>query len=187
MNYYLLLMKRREFLKKTGMASAALATLPTLINTLSNATPAFADDNQTNFHFVAVSIADPTDLVILNGDGKFGPSNVNGGGSFTHFNPTGFPPFPIVASGTWKARRLVSFTPVGTYGADESGTLVIDVDLIPASGIKIPGTITVNCNIPPGGLSTGSPEGVTLVVDGLTFVPTGTGATVFTTGNEHKD
>ncbi len=178
-------MNRREFLKKAGLGTVALASLPTLGPVLINslATPALASD-QTNFTFVVVSkLVGGPDLLILNGSGKFGSGEVNGGGSFTHVNPgTGV----IVASGTWRAKKLVSFTPNGTFGAHASGILEMKSRLLPTGGERVEGVVMRQvCNLP--GLDTGQEEGVTVTLpNGATFEPTDTGATLFSTGNENR-
>src|SRR5260370_19039855 len=80
-------MKRREFFKKAGAGSAALASLSTLGHTL--ATPARADDDEdkrTGFRFVCVSQAGTTAGVVhrinMNGGGTFNASHLDGGGSY---------------------------------------------------------------------------------------------------------
>jgi hypothetical protein len=141
---------------------------------------ALAGGGQTTFSFVVVNTqVGGTDQLILNGNGTFSSEEVQGGGSFTHFSPTGEPPSPIVDSGTWRAKRFISFTPVGTYGAHGAGILQMDVDLIPDLGSPIPGTLEVVCNIAAGGLATGKEEGVTLTLAEGTFEPMGAGLTVF--------
>ncbi len=173
-------MKRREFLKTTGIASVALATL-LLITALGNVTRVSAQDNQRGFTF-DVRSALGSNVIIINGDGVVSSSGVEGGGSFTIFTDTGSAPKPIVAFGTWKATSLVSFTEIGTYGAHAAGTLVMDVVLTLADGTEIPGTMTFVCNLGPAGLFTGSTEGVTLAAGTLgTFTPTTAGLTVFST------
>src|SRR2546425_688338 len=114
-------MNRRELLKKAGLGLIASASLLTLDFT----TPASAHDNQTNFRFMAVSRATTgTTQIIMNGNGKVTPSQVVGGGSFVHFDPAApGVPKPILHSGTWKAKHLVSFELIGTYGSLASGIL----------------------------------------------------------------
>lgn len=186
-------MDRREFLKKAGIGSVALASLaavPALVRTLAETALAAG---QTNFVLItATSRVGGSDLIILNGAGKFNKAQVEGGGSFTHFDAVGSPPFPILGSGTWKAKRLVSFTPTSpaTYGGHAGGVLEMDVHLVPTVGSVIPATLKVVCNIPPGAMDTGQPEGTVLTIPALsaTFGPSGpVAATLFSTGVESRD
>lgn len=155
------------------------------------AQPARADDGRTNFTFMTLpKQVNGADTLIFNGHGSFNRDEVEGGGSFTHFSPTGLKPFPIVASGTWKARRLISFTSAGTYGAHEAGVLKMDVDLVVDDRSVVSATVKVVCNIGAGNLQTGQPGGVTLSSPGRpTFVATAPqdGLTVFSTGIEERN
>jgi len=149
--------------------------------------PVRADGPQTTFTFVVVDQrAMTTERLILNGSGRINGAEVEGDGSFTHFNATGSPPFTVVASGTWKAKSLVSFNLIGTYGAHAAGTLVMDVEVVTASGAVIPATMKMVCNIGAAALSTGQPEGVTVTGVDAPFTPL-TGITVFSTGVEEKE
>ena len=167
-------MDRREFIKKAGVGSAALASLPVVASGLTS--PAWADDEEgdTRFRFTVVSaLTTGPDLIAINGNGSFGTSSIRGGGAFTHFVPEGSPPFPIVAAGFWSTRELLSFESFGTYGTLESGILEMTIVFrvtIPGPG-KVPVTAKVACNVGPGGLSTGEPEGVTLTGSDFEFEP----------------
>lgn len=147
--------------------------------------PAQAAGQQVNFSFTVVSAAAGADRIILTGDGAFNSAQVVGNGTFLHFL-AGAPPATIVGQGTWKARRLTSFTLTGTYGVGVSGVLVMEVDLVPNGGGVIPATMTVVCNIGPGGLNTGLVEGVKLeILAGPTFNQN-IGNTFFSTGVEAR-
>jgi hypothetical protein len=93
------IMDRRELLKKAGLGSIALASIPTLVDALR--TPARAQ-GRMNFHCVCVSAAGDHRLAIF-GQGHLDPSKVGsqveGSGGFFHFTATGTPPLPLVASG----------------------------------------------------------------------------------------
>lgn len=182
-------MNRREFLKKAGVGSAAAAGLPALETML--ATPALAvDPGGTGFYFVVISHSTTTsDLLAISGCGRLGGGRIEGGGSFAHFVPDEAPPFPIVASGHWRARQLVSFDPLG----DPYGTLVAGIANLKAVvrvttpfRAEVPATMEVVCNLGPANLFTGGDEGVVVSVPSAeqTFVPNvpPTGLTVFTTG-----
>lgn len=185
---------RREFLKKVGLGSMALAALPTAGHMLAQ--PAEAARPQINFHFLALSTAGKIDGIqhdfIMGGHGHFNSGNVVGNGSFQHQNtaPPGTPK-PILGEGTWKAKRLVSWEQIGTYGdVGVAGVLVMEIDLVPNGGPAFPATLEVTCNIPPAGLFTGNPEGYVLdVPGGLRFKPFGPppmGITWFTSAVEPR-
>jgi hypothetical protein len=168
-------MNRRDFLKKTGLSSAALASLPVAGGLAS---PAWAgnDNGGTRFRFAVLSTtATGSDVVAINGAGSFGGSWIRGGGSFTHWLPTGSPPFPIAAAGFWQATQLISFDPNGVYGTLKSGILVARARFRvtkPASARgRVHGRLKIVCNVGPGGLLTGLPEGVFIRVAGFEFEP----------------
>lgn len=157
------------------------------------------DAGRTNFTFMVILNRSVTgaDQILFNGHASFNRDEVEGGGSFTRFTPcTPTPPAtscvsPIVAFGTWKAKRLLSFTSFGTFGADEAGILETDADLVFADGSVTPVMVKVVCNIAAGNLQTGQPGGVTLTLpDGTKFVASaskGDGFTIFTTTVEERD
>ena len=74
---------RRSFLKIAGSGTVGLAILPAL----SSLSVGAAEENITNFHFLAISVAiDGADThnFLMGGDGKITPGNVVGNGSFQH-------------------------------------------------------------------------------------------------------
>jgi hypothetical protein len=164
-------MERREFIKKAGLGSAVLASAPVMVEALAE--PAWADvEGGTRFRCVVVSHSTTSsDLVAFNGNGAFDASSVGGRGAFVHWSPVGSPPFPIVATGRWRAKEFVSFESFGMYGALEAGILEMMITLLPAGSSKISAMCKVVCNIGPGALSTGEEEGVTLELPGLEFEP----------------
>jgi len=167
---------RREFLKKAGIGSAALATLPALGELL--ATPVLAG-NPIGFHLVAASKMD-TERVILAGDGLMTDSEATGGGTFVHFSATDL---SVIATGTWKAKRLRSFTIVGTpLGLGTSGIADMDIDLIPANNVRVEARLQIFCDLPGPGRFSGGEEGFVLTVGGKTFEQAGVGASLFTFG-----
>ena len=154
-------------------------------------------NGQTGYHFLVLSAVSGTaDRMIIQGDGGFNANQAHGGGTFDHFTATGSPPLPVVASGTWKANDVVSFTPSPTsHGVYEGGVLIMHATFYPDGQAPIPNvTIEVDCNLGPIGFSTGKPEGVVVTFPGgPVFAPTNlgpnqptTGVTVFTvaTGGE---
>ncbi len=167
-------MKRRDFLKTTGVGLAALVSFLILGTTLS--TQAWADDERLSFNFTAVSqaatIGRVQHRIILVGAGNFDAREVEGGGIFFHWDNASPVPQTIIATGTWKARRLVSFEPVGRYGRTFASVLEMLVDLFPDGGRRIRNvSLKVVCNVPQGGFLTGQPEGFTLTIPEAPFGP----------------
>jgi hypothetical protein len=126
-------------------------------------------------HFTVVAMSDGRvsegfqHRMVLNGDGKFEPGHVEGGGTFVIFNnaPAGTPK-PIRGFGRWKAKKFVSYTSVGSYGPLVAGILELEVELsveFPAPEV-VPATLRVICNVDPAGLTTGEPEGFKLTIPG---------------------
>lgn len=167
-------MKRRAFLKKAGLSSAALASLPVAAGGLTSPAWAGDDNGDRRFRFAVVSrTASGSDLVAVNGAGHFGGSEIEGGGSFTHWVPTGSPPFPIVAAGFWRATNFVDFDSNGVYGTLESGILEMEARFrVTTPGhARLPAELRVVCNVGPGALQTGEHEGVHVHVAGFEFEP----------------
>lgn len=186
-------MDRREFIKKAGLMSLVSAFILTLIST--PAPPASAA-GETNFHFVSITQANTIDgvqhRINIAGTGKVSPGQVEAHGSFNHFNNMSTTvPKALLAFGTWKARRLVSFKQIGTYGALAAGVLEMEIDLIPVEGPVTAAKLTVVCNLQAAGLFTGLEEGPHLEVLGApfgTFTPVNcSGCTDFTTLVEERD
>lgn len=159
---------RREFVKKAGVGSLALASIPLFANA------AEGDDRRRGLNYRWMSISrnpDETEQIVMNGDGRVNSRRVTGGGNFIHVELGGAPPFPLLATGTWRAKKLVSLDIIGTFGTFAAGILVMDIHMLPVDGGRIPAQVTMNCNIPPGALFTGLPEGYFLDVEGQTFSP----------------
>lgn len=149
---------------------------------------------QAGYHFLVLdAVSGTSDRMIITGDGGFNGSQAHGGGTFDHFRAVGSPPLPVVASGTWKANDVVSWTHSATNhgGVFEGGTLVMHVTFYPKGQPAVPNvTMEVDCNLGPIGFSTGKPEGIVITFPGgPVFAPTNlgpeqptTGVTVFTVG-----
>lgn len=196
-------MDRRNFLKTTGVASLGLAALTELHDLLTAAPVAAVGHRRTSiFTFVSLSKANTLDGVdhrlVAHGRGTFSPSGVEGGGGFVHFDnaPAGTPK-PVLAAGTWEAKRVVNFAPYGTASGVLAGILDMDVELNRAdpSPAVIPAKLRLVCNIGFAGISTGQLEGWFMSIPGTPFVKTGPGGqfkpldpnvglTVFTPGIE---
>ncbi len=140
--------------------------------------------SEQSFHFavlsgnpVGSSQATASKIVILSGAGTFSAADakVRATGSFTLFDNTTPVPRTIVDQGTWHAIGFVSFTLTGTYGQVTAGKLMITAEFDSTGGAQTTTSMKIVCNAPPGGLLTGSPEGVTVVLGGNTFAPTSPG------------
>jgi hypothetical protein len=192
-------MRRRELLKRAGVGSIGLASLPFF------AKAAAADDGQPSFHFVSLSKANTVDGVahrfFMAGDGRISPGHVVGGGMFFHAdaNNPATPPRTLLAWGSWKAKGSSEFHPIGTYGSQAAGFLDMQINLVrefPSPAV-IPATLEVVCNAGFAGLvNPGKEEGFSLEIPGTIFVeggaggpfePSGTGITTFSVVNEHRD
>jgi hypothetical protein len=148
---------------------------------------------RTGFHFLVLDqIAGAPDRLIIQGNGSFNRNQASGGGTFDHFLGGTGPPATLVATGTWKADDVVSWTPGTTHGVYQGGILVIHATVKPNGQPAIKNVqIEVDCNLGPAGFSTGKPEGVVVTVPGtppVVFTPTNptTGVTVFSLTKGHK-
>ncbi len=175
-------MKRRDFLRQAGLGTVALAAAPVLGQQLVGAA---SMTGQINFHFLALSTGGGAHLLLMSGNGVMTPGNVIGHGSFQH-TENGV----ILGEGTWKAKRLIEWAPIGNFGIGFAGVLTMAIHLVPNNGPVVPATLAVTCNIPPGGLFTGNPEGYVLTIPNvLTFSPftPPIGITWFTRAVEARD
>ena len=191
---------RRKFLKKAGIGALAAASTGPLM-----AQPAEASKGAGKLNFRWISVSQNTagaDRVVMTGNGAVDKRKVVGSGSWNHFDPVGPPPFPLLAFGTWQAKKLVSLDIIGTYGAFAAGILIMEVNFNPEGRHqrRISAEVTMNCNVPPAGLFTGLAEGFFLTLGGSVFEPVvlpvaegggpppsiAIGATVFTTGKERR-
>ena len=147
------------------------------------------------FHFLDLNqVAGTSNRLIIQGDGSFNRNRASGGGTFDHFQAVGSPPLPLVASGTWKAEDVVSWSPGTTHGVYQGGILVIHATFKPNGQPTIKNVmIEVDCNLGPAGFNTGKTEGVIVTFPGgPVFTPTpqgntpNTGLTVFSLTKGHK-
>ena len=183
-------MNRRTFLHRASTGTIALGALPLV------ASKAWADGGEgKGFNFVVVGFGSGTDRLLISGNGTFDEDGVEGGGKFDHFMATTSPPAPLVSTGTWKAKKFVSFVlptmtapsdPNATHGVYQGGILTLIADFHPIGQPKVKGVqIEIVCNLGPAGASTpGKNEGVYLTLDGMAFQPGGLGVTVFTLNEE---
>jgi hypothetical protein len=197
-------MNRRELLKKAGLGSVGLVSLPLL------AEAANAAGGQPSFHFVSLSGAKTVDgiahRVFMAGDGLINSANVVGGGIFwhadgAHGDPAHGVPRPLLAWGSWKATGLIDYTQIGTYGSQAAGRLEMEINLVrdfPSPAV-IPAMLEVVCNSGfPGFVNPGLDEGFYLEIPGTIFVEGGaggvfeplsptTGITTFSVVNENRN
>ena len=155
-------------------------------------------NGQAGYHFLVFdAVSGASDRMIITGDGSFNANRAHGGGTFDHFQAGATLPLHIVASGTWKATDVVSFTHSATsHGPFEGGVLVMHATFFPTGQPAIKNvTVEVDCNLGPIGFSTGKTEGVIITIPaGPVFAPTNlgpttpfTGDTVFTLGKGEDD
>jgi hypothetical protein len=191
---------RRKFLKRAAVTSVALGSVP-----LAGGEVLAADGKRKGYHFLVLSRdagGTGPEGVIISGDGAFGSGDVTGGGLFDHFRFIPPPPLPIVGTGTWKAKKFVSFTlapvhppsnPEGRHGVFQAGILKMTADFSPRGGGRVKGVaLEVVCNLGPAGATNpGKEEGVTITLpDGHEFEPqkpTTLGVTAFSTSDREDD
>jgi len=143
------------------------------------------------YHFlVADQIVGAPDRLIIQGDGSFNRNRASGGGTFDHFLGGTGPPATLVATGTWKAEDVVSWSPGLSHGILEGGTLMIHATVKPVGGPVIRNVLlAIYCNLGPAGFTTGHAEGVDVTLPGgpmFTQTSPTTGVTVFSLNKGHK-
>jgi hypothetical protein len=186
---------RRNFLKKAGIGSVALASLPALGRSwVTNG----ASNNQTNWIFAAIELANTVNgiqyTVAMEGHGFITPGTAVGQGSFVEFDNLSPVPHTILASGTWKTTGLTSTDIIGTYGSLAAGIIGLEIELVedlPVPGVVVSGvSLQITCNIPAAGLFTDEDEGYILTIpnspSGPFMPPVIVGGTVFSTENESR-
>jgi hypothetical protein len=169
-------MDRQDFLKKAGVGSVGLASLGALAEVAWAG--AGGNDGRTRFYFVALSGQTSTltggESIVMTGCGDF-DHGVKGGGEFVHFDGRTIPSSHFIATASWKARSVLSFTEIGTWGTGVAGILELGIDLRPCDEPAIRGaTLKIVCNLGPAGLINDpfQQEGYTLTVPGLApFAP----------------
>jgi hypothetical protein len=143
------------------------------------------------YHFLVLDqIAGQSDRLLIQGDGSFNRNRASGGGTFDHFLGGTGPPATLVATGTWKAEDVVSWSPGLSHGIFEGGTLSIHATLKPVGQPAIKNVlITIYCNLGPAGFTTGHTESAEVTLPGgPMFIPTNppTGITIFSLNKGHK-
>jgi len=143
------------------------------------------------YHFlVADQVVGAPDRLIIQGDGSFNRNRASGGGTFDHFLAGTGPPATLVATGTWKAEDVVSWSPGLSHGIFEGGILTIHATVKPVGHAAIRNVLlAIYCNLGPAGFSTGHEEGVDVTLPGgpmFTQTTPTTGVTVFSLNKGHK-
>src|SRR5438477_6611417 len=143
------------------------------------------------YHFlVAAQVVAAPDRLIIQGHGSFNRNHASGGGTFDHFLAGTGPPATLVATGTWKAEDVVSWSPGSSHGISEGGILTIHATVKPVGQPAIKNVlVTIYCNLGPAGFSTGHAEGVDVTFPGepmFTQTSPTTGVTVFSLNKGHK-
>ena len=144
------------------------------------------------YHFLVLDqLAGHSDRLILQGNGSFNRNRASGGGTFDHFLAGTGPPATLIATGTWKAEDVVSWSPGLSHGVFEGGTLMIHATVKPIGQPAIRNVLlAIYCNLGPAGFTTGHPEGVDVTFPGGPMFtptsPTTTGLTVFSLTKGHK-
>jgi hypothetical protein len=189
---------RRKFLKRAAVTSVALGSFEALAGS------ALADEGQKRYHFLVLSRdrgGTGSEGLIISGEGGFGSGDVSGGGVFDHFKFMPPPPLPVLGTGTWQAKKFVSFmlapvhppsNPEGRHGVLQAGILKMTADFHPRGHAAVRNVaVEIVCNLGPAGASTGMEEGVTVTFpDGHEFEPqkpTTLGVTAFSTEREENN
>ena len=168
---------RREFLKKVGFGSVALASFNSLGQGLTRSagreqTKLESDKaTNTNWIFAAFSSAAIIDNVAhraaMEGHGvvKKGVT-VSGVGSYTLYDDNTAIPKTVLGAGTWEATDLNSLTLVPSWGSFQAGVVDMKINLNQIIPFKatIPAGLVVPCNIPNAGLFTDLDEGFYLTI-----------------------
>ncbi len=189
---------RRAFLKRASLGALAVGSMSTRAEAVVRS--ASEDEGRINFHFDCQVngplVGNVQHFLAMAGCGSFNnaddDADVEGGGGFLHIDSNSAVPKTIFDSGSWKARRLLSFQPFGNpYGVFQAGIAHLGIDLVHVvpSRLVVPATLRIVCNVAPAGAAsiTGLPESIVLDVDGLVFSQPVAGLTVFTIGEEEKD
>jgi hypothetical protein len=134
--------QRREFLKRAGLSAMALATAQGLGHSVAPSVLAH-EGGRIGWIFASLNTGGLIDGVnhqwFMTGNGSFGKSDVEGGGSYIHFDLAS-PGFPknLMETGTWRATRFIGWqmanSPLIPYGQIISGILEMGVRIFPRGG-----------------------------------------------------
>ena len=188
---------RKSFLRRAGLGSIALASLPALTEDASAAEHVFG--RPVYFHYYAFSRAAVVVAVVhavaMSGSGRVTHNNVVASGSYVHFDFATPVPKAVISTGTWKAKRFLNLHLTGTWGDLAAGVLDMEIELhqdSPSSAV-IPATLEIVSNIGSANLFVpGKDVGFTLTIPGADYgpfksfgpFPLAQGLTVFSLGRE---
>jgi hypothetical protein len=155
--------------------------------------------NKTNWVVAAIEPGNTVNgiayTMAFEGCGFVNPGTAVGQGSFVEFDNLSLVPHTILASGTWKATRLINTDIIGTYGSFAAGIIEMEIELVedlPIPGVVVSGVLLhITCNIPAAGLFNGDEEeGFELTIpdspSGTFMPPVIVGGTVFSILNEKR-
>jgi hypothetical protein len=141
----------------------AVAIVALFIASMVSAPTSFAGATKGHLHFdlVAVTVTPETEgvkpILILSGHGSFTSDWVKGRGNYTYADLATEVPKTILSTGTWKATKVLKWTPSAggaTYGRVRPGILDLRIDLMPEQGPVIKGaTLRINCNVGLAGIT----------------------------------
>ena len=163
---------RRSLLKGLAVGAGTIGASGIVAALASTTAHADGGGGKTGYQFINTSDGKgglSGKSIFMNGVGKFG-GGITGGGNYVITDTATFS--QVFDFGSWKAKKFVSFTNVGTIVAGYLGaTLTMDVILESEKGGEAKATATVNCDMgavsPNGG--NGSGDVVTLVIESGTF------------------
>lgn len=166
---------RRSLLKGLAVGAGTIGASGIVAALASTTAHADGGGGKTGYQFLDISDGKgglSGKSIFMNGVGKFG-GGITGGGNYVITDTATFT--QAFDFGSWKAKKFVSFTNVGTIVAGYLGaTLTMDVILESETGGEAKATLTVNCDLgavsPDGG--NGSGDVVTLVIKSGTFAGT---------------
>jgi hypothetical protein len=188
---------RQRFLRRAGLGSIALASLPALTDNAFAAAQTFGQP--VFFHYYSLSKAAVVNgvahAVAMSGSGRVTHNDVLASGSYTHFDLAAAVPKPAITSGTWKAKRFLSLHLTGTWGTLAGGVLDMEIELqqVSPSPAVIPATLEIVANIGSADLFVaGKDVGFTLTIPGADYgpfesfgpFPLAEGLAVFSLGHE---
>lgn len=166
----------------TGMGIGALAP-SALLGALAEPQPAAADEieplassKRVTFDLATVATSGIVNTIkvsaFITGEGTVNGKSVSGSGRIVLFNQSDRVPKSLVALGTWKARKLLAASFIGTFGGLVAGEILFEGQFSMQDS-PVPQLIRLQlvANLPFADLHTGAPGGVQLSLPGTIFDP----------------